>query len=133
MDYEKLLKRAQKETQKKSGDSERFEPPRFDSFNQGNQTIVRNFSDVCRTVARDPPHLIKFLSPLVGTACEVEGPRLIINAVKRNEFLNEILDKYLKKFVLCKECGKPDTELRKESDVLRIKCKACGAKYTAKR
>ena len=132
MDYEKLLERARKELPKGAKEQERFELPRFDSFNQGNITIIKNFSEVCKTIARDPPHIIKFLSPRIGTACEVEGPRLKINAFKRNDFLNDLLNKYLKKFVICQQCGKPDTEFRKDAAILQIKCKACGAKYTPK-
>jgi len=34
-----------------------------------------------------------------------------------------------KEFVVCKECGKPDTELIKQGRITLIKCLACGAKH----
>ena len=35
----------------------------------------------------------------------------------------------MKEFVICKECGKPDTELKKENRLNFINCLACGAKH----
>jgi len=31
--------------------------------------------------------------------------------------------------VLCPECKKPDTQLKKEDRITTIKCSACGAKH----
>ncbi|MFW6225798.1 MAG: translation initiation factor IF-2 subunit beta, partial [bacterium] len=37
--------------------------------------------------------------------------------------------KYAEEFVLCPECGKPDTELIKEEGITKLHCLACGAKH----
>jgi translation initiation factor 2 subunit 2 len=34
---------------------------------------------------------------------------------------------YTETFVLCSECGKPDTRINKEGRVLVLECEACGA------
>ncbi|HIJ98898.1 TPA: translation initiation factor IF-2 subunit beta, partial [archaeon] len=52
---------------------------------------------------------------------------------KKAEILNEKLNLYFKEFVVCKECKKPDTEIRKVEHFEQIKCKACGAKYTIRK
>jgi len=45
---------------------------------------------------------------------------------------NEKIRKYAEEFVLCKKCGKPDTSLQKENDLVYLKCQACAEKYTVK-
>ena len=42
--------------------------------------------------------------------------------------LTEKVNKYVKEFVTCKECGKQDTLLTKDDRVWFLKCEACGAK-----
>jgi translation initiation factor 2 subunit 2 len=41
--------------------------------------------------------------------------------------MNQILEKYLKFFVLCSACKKPDTEIVVQNNVKILKCTACGA------
>ena len=42
------------------------------------------------------------------------------------------IEQYCTDFVLCRECGKPDTQLTKEDRVHIMKCMACGAKHPIK-
>jgi translation initiation factor 2 subunit 2 len=132
--YEELLKRARDKMPKEvSEEAERFEVPKFDSFILGKETIIKNFSDVARTLERDPAHLQKFILGGAGASGEMDGHRLKFMGNRSTEFLNQKLEEYVKEFVICKQCGKPDTELRKEQTVDRIKCKACSAKYTVRK
>jgi translation initiation factor 2 subunit 2 len=39
----------------------------------------------------------------------------------------EALDKYVKDFVLCKTCGRPDTQIDKEGRQAVLLCQACGS------
>lgn len=43
--------------------------------------------------------------------------------------INQKVEQYAKEYVLCKECGKPDTELSKQDRIASIHCLACGAKH----
>lgn len=131
--YEDLLKRARKDLPTETLETKRFEMPKFDSFIQGTKTIVKNFTDVARTLQREPEHLLKYLLGEVGSFGEISGHRLILKAQKSPDFLNSKLESYANEFVLCEQCKKPDTEIRKEEGVLRIKCKACSAKYTIRK
>ncbi len=133
MEYTELLKRARKDLPKEVFEKSRFEIPKFESFVQGVKTIIKNFTEVARTLHRDPNHLAKFLFIEAGTAGEIKGHRLILKGKKNQDFLNSKLNDYVNEFVLCKQCKKPDTELRSEGGIDRIKCKACGAKYTVRK
>ena len=111
----------------------RFELPKFDSFVEGTQTIIKNFVDVAKTLHREPEHILKFLQAETGTSGIIEDKRLVLKVQKRAELLNEKFSNYIRDFVMCKECKKYDTELRKADHIEQIKCKACGAKYTIKK
>ncbi|HIK00084.1 TPA: translation initiation factor IF-2 subunit beta [archaeon] len=133
MDYEKLLQRARKNLPATAVEERRFELPKFESFIEGAKTIIKNFIEVAKNLGRDPAHLLKFLQAETGTFGEIEDQRLVLKGPKKVEVLNEKLDLYIKEFVLCKECKKPDTEIRKVEHIDQVKCKACGAKYTVRK
>ena len=133
MDYEKLLQRARKNLPATAVEEKRFELPKFESFIEGPKTIVKNFVEVAKILGREPAHLMKFLQAETGTPGIIEESRLILKGQKKAEILNEKLNLYFKEFVVCKECKKPDTEIRKVEHFEQIKCKACGAKYTIRK
>ena len=134
-EYSKLLKRATEGLPSESdkGEAERFLMPEFQSFVEGKTTIISNFTDVARKLERENAHLVKFLAIEVGAQGEIDGHRLRLNAAKTPIFLNQKLEAYVKEFVICKECGKPDTEIRMIDNVPWIKCKACSTKYAIRK
>lgn len=130
MDYEKLLEKALKAVPKKAGEGERFEPPRAEIEKAGRRTIILNIMDIASRLRRDPNHLIKFLLKELATKGEISGQRLYLLGVFPTDTINKKIDSYLKEFVYCGECGKPDTKLLKEDKFWIIKCEACGARHT---
>jgi len=130
MKYEDLLKKAYKEIPKTKGVSDRFEIPKVQGFFQGNKTIINTFAKIVQTFRRDPSQLQKYLLRELATSGSVDGQRLILNRKISSNLINQKIAQYAKDFVICKECGKPDTILKKEDRFLQVKCQACGAKYT---
>jgi len=126
--YEELLDRAYKELPEKAKEKSRFKMPVFESFIQGNETIIQNFVDVVTTLRRDSKHFIKFLSKELASPAEENGGRLIIKGKHRDKTLNVRLDQYAKEYVLCRECGKPDTNFVTEDGSTFVRCEACGAR-----
>ena len=57
---------------------------------------------------------------------------MILGAKVPASRLNEKIKKYAEEFVLCNDCGKPDTKLEKEGEFTYLKCMACGAKHYVK-
>jgi translation initiation factor 5 len=81
-------------------------------------------------LARPPIYLTKFFGFELGAQAKVvgEGPtqRHIVNGAHDKEKLQDLLDVFINKFVLCGECRNPETTLIiKNSHVFR-ECKACG-------
>jgi len=129
-DYEHLLENIYKKLPEKSKDTgERFEMPRFEFFTEGNKTIVKNFKAVADKIRRDPALLSKYLSKELAVPAEIQGERLILQRKLMAEMINRKLEDYINKYVVCKECNKPDTHFEEAGHRVRVLvCEACGAR-----
>ncbi|MBS3060741.1 MAG: translation initiation factor IF-2 subunit beta [DPANN group archaeon] len=112
--------------------SERFEPPEFESFIQGNQTMIRNFEDVALKLRRDPLHLMKYLSKEFATSGDLDQKRGLLKGKHRPDALNSRLKRYIDEYVICAECKKPDTDLVAFGGVKHKRCEVCGARAPVK-
>jgi len=130
--YEELLKRAKEKLPDKELKSERFEIPKVRGHVQGNKTVVSNFIEICNAFMREPEHLLKYLQRELATPASIDGPRIVMGRKLGSVQINAKIEQYAKNFVLCPECNRPDTQLKREGGVLVIKCTACGAKHPVK-
>ncbi len=96
----------------------------------GNKTIISNFEQFCNSIRRDKKQVAKFLYRELATSGSIDGRKLILQT--RSPILEDKIQKYLKNFVYCHECGKPDTILQKEGRFYILKCEACGARKSVK-
>ena len=132
-DYENLLNRAIDQLPPEVFESKRFEPPvKAYSVIQGNRTFIQNFKDVADSLNRDPQHILKFLLRELGTAGNLEGVRAILQGKFNHFLINERIDEYIEKFVICHECNRPDTKIVREDRIFILKCAACGARAPLK-
>jgi translation initiation factor 2 subunit 2 len=129
MPYEELLKKARQELPESVFIKERFEIPKVKGFIQGNNTIVVNFVQIAKTLGREPEHLLKFVLKEIAAPGKLDGQRLIVGSKISASLINQKVKLYANTYVLCPECGKPDTKLIKEKTVSSLKCAACGAKH----
>ncbi|KAF8206261.1 domain found in IF2B/IF5-domain-containing protein [Mycena galopus ATCC 62051] len=98
----------------------------------GIKTVLPNMSDVARALSRPPSYTTKFFGCELGaqTSCDEKNERYIVNGAHDANRLRELLDGFIEKFVLCKSCKNPETELiilkvGRTEDIIRD-CKACG-------
>lgn len=131
--YEKLLERGMENVPKRPESGGRFQIPGARVLNQGMRTFIANFLEIADALRREPSHMMKFLLKELATSGEIKGKA----AGFTGKFFPSLIDKkieiYVKSYVLCRECGKPDTKLIKKDRLEFIKCEACGAKHPAKR
>ena len=90
-------------------------------------TVIRNFIDVTDTLRRDPQHVLQFLLRELGTPGNIEGRRVILKSKVSPGHINDKIQTYTETFVICSECGRPDTKMVKEGRTLVLECEACGA------
>ena len=127
--YEDLLHSAYNKVKSIDTSSERFEIPKIEGHFEGKKTVLTNFFQITTHLRRDPEHFQKFMLKELATSGQKEGDRFILNMTVPSAKLNEKIEQYAKEFVLCRECGKPDTELIKEDRINLVHCLACGAKH----
>ncbi len=128
-EYEKLLEEAYGKIKQIEGSGERFEIPGIQGHFQGKKTILTNFFQIADHLRRDSDHFQRFLIKELATTGHKEGDRLVLNTKISSAKINPKIEQYIKEFVLCKECGKPDTELIKKDRISYLKCLACGATH----
>ncbi|OIO80113.1 translation initiation factor IF-2 subunit beta [Candidatus Pacearchaeota archaeon CG1_02_32_132] len=132
MDYEKLLDKAYNEVKTITGSSERFEIPRVKGEVAGKNTIITNIQEIASYIRRPIEQLAKFLLKELAVSGKIDNSRLILNRKLNSNLVNEKIQLYVKEFVLCHECKKPDTEVISEKGIKFKHCLACGAKYPIK-
>lgn len=122
-----------KKVPKASKAGERFQLPRPRVLNQGMKTIIANMQELADALRRKPQHLMKFLLKELATSGEVSGKSAEFTGKFHFSLIEKKIDLYVKEYVLCPECGKPDTKLTRVDRLYFLKCEACGAKHPAKR
>jgi translation initiation factor 2 subunit 2 len=128
MDYEDQLDRAMEQTPDIEGSSDRFDVPEPDVRQEGNATVYENFQDTTKRLGREADHVVKFLQGELGTSGHIdESGRARLTGEFGQDRIQEALDEYVDEFVLCSECGLPDTQLERERGALVLRCEACGA------
>ncbi|EME84060.1 uncharacterized protein MYCFIDRAFT_152337 [Pseudocercospora fijiensis CIRAD86] len=94
----------------------------------GIKTVIVNLSNVAHQLARPPNYVIKYFGFELGAQTNIDpkDDRWIINGAHEASKLQDHLDGFINKFVLCKDCKNPETVINiKDGDIL-LDCKACG-------
>src|SRR3989338_7406594 len=128
-DYKSMLENVRKNLPEVVFTKERFEIPKVLGHIHGNRTIISNFSQIASTLRREPDHLLKYVLKELATPGEIKkSGSLILGTKVPASRINEKIRQYAHEFVLCSECGKPDTKIEKEEGLVYMKCTACGSK-----
>ncbi len=132
LSYEQLLSRAKKALPAALSSGERFQVPAPDIVYEGKTSILRNFEDIVQAIRRDPDMVLTYLLRELGTAGTLEGRRVVFKSKITQAQVEERIKGYVEAYVLCQECGRPDTHLVKEDRIAMLECEACGARRPVK-
>jgi translation initiation factor 2 subunit 2 len=113
-------------------DAVRLDIPQIKGALSGNKTIISNLEVIAKAVRRDLQHVFKFFLRELATTGDLKGTEAIFVGKFRPDMLNNKVEKYIKEFVLCPQCGKPDTHLEKADAATLLICEACGAKESVR-
>lgn len=95
----------------------------------GIKTNILNLNEVATALARPTSYVLKYFGFELGaqTTIDAKNERYLINGVHDTKQLQDTLDGFIEKFVLCPQCKNPETVLEIVSgDNLQRDCKACG-------
>ena len=129
MDYKELLKKGRKNLPESVLKTERFVIPKVRGHLQGNKTVISNLYHINDALGRDFDQFLKFLLKELATPAETKKPLVILGRKISASQINEKIKEYSHKYVICKDCGKPDTVLTKQNRITQLRCKACGSRY----
>ncbi len=124
-----MLKKARSNLPAHTG-AERFEVPKPQVQQSGKLTYIRNFTDIAKTLRREPKHIAKYMFKSLAVPGVVKGNELVLQGKIGYSMLEQRIGDYVKEYVLCHECDKPDTNIIEEKGIFIIKCEACGARRT---
>jgi len=126
-EYESLLDRARDKIPTEISERARWTLPDPEILIEGNQTIIRNFSELISKMDRDPNHVYQYLLNELGTSGTREANRVMFKGRIPPKRIRGRIVNYVKSFILCNQCNAPDTHFVKEGRTTLMKCQACGA------
>ncbi|VVA96870.1 unnamed protein product [Arabis nemorensis] len=98
------------------------------------KTVFVNFMDLCRTMRRQPDHVMHFLLDEMGTSGSIDGQqrfricRISIIVLSNSTNDSWFCALYLSaEYVICLGCKSPDTILSKENRLIFVRCEKCGS------
>eukprot|EP00092_Neocalanus_flemingeri_P005383 GFUD01005800.1.p1 GENE.GFUD01005800.1~~GFUD01005800.1.p1 ORF type:complete len:441 (-),score=140.33 GFUD01005800.1:1270-2592(-) len=114
----------------------RYKMPRIQAKVEGKgngiKTVIVNMVDVARALARPPTYVTKYFGCELGaqTQFDIKSERYIVNGCHEAGKLQDMLDGFIKKYVLCEQCDNPETVLKVKKNMIGASCKACGHIFT---
>ncbi|XP_016356031.1 eukaryotic translation initiation factor 5-like isoform X2 [Sinocyclocheilus anshuiensis] len=112
----------------------RYKMPRLiakvEGKGNGIKTVIVNMVDVAKALNRPPTYPTKYFGCELGaqTQFDAKNDRYIVNGSHEANKLQDMLDGFIHKFVLCSECDNPETDLHvnPKKQTIGSACKACG-------
>lgn len=111
----------------------RYKMPLIQAKSEGSgngiKTNILNLSEVATALARPASYVMKYFGFELGaqTSIDNKNERYLINGLHDPEKLQDSLDGFIERFVLCPQCKNPETVLEiAAGENLQRDCKACG-------
>ena len=114
----------------------RYKMPRLQAKVEGKgngiKTVVVNMVDIARSLDRPPTYVTKYFGCELGaqTQFDIKAERYIVNGCHDAAKMQDMLDGFIKRFVLCEKCDNPETVLKVKKNMIGAACKACGHIFT---
>jgi len=103
------------------------------SFNEGMKTMISNLDKIAQVLMRDPNHLLRYIVKRLATSGSRADDKVILKGKFKNDQLNSLVEEYMREYVYCPVCNRPDTSLTKEKGIVYLTCSSCGARVAVKK
>lgn len=112
----------------------RYKMPRIcakvEGKGNGIKTVIVNMAEVAKALNRPATYPTKYFGCELGaqTQFDHKNERFIVNGSHDATKLQDLLDGFIRKYVLCPECDNPETDLiiAAKKETISQTCKACG-------
>ena len=84
--------------------------------------------DIARAIHRPANYATKHFGFELGAITTIipESDKYIVNGKHDKSKLDEVLDTFIRKFVLCSKCDLPETNMVFSKSTITLRCQACG-------
>jgi len=113
--------------------SYRYKMPRLvakvEGRGNGIKTRIVNCGDIASAIHRKPAVLTKFFGCELGAQSRWEDKEetSIVNGAFEQKILEDrLMESFIPKFVLCPNCGLPETDMKVKKEIVKFDCAACG-------
>lgn len=88
----------------------------------GKVSVLINLDSIAKDLGRKSKQIVSFLSKLNATSYQQKNKCYYLRGHFEESFLNNQIQLFINKFILCKTCGNPET-----TDEIESVCLACGS------
>lgn len=108
---------------------DRLNVPSVECVGEKNKTIVQNLNQIVDLLNRDVKHLLKYMTlRLAAPYSEIGEGRYVFKGRILPKQLDTVIADYIKAYVECPICKRPDTKLSREKrGIVQLVCLSCGA------
>jgi len=101
---------------------------RIEGRGNGIKTNMVNCVDVARALKTNPAYLTKYMGGELGALSNYhqEEEKSIVNGAHETSIAQQLVDKFIDKFILCHNCKLPEIDMAVKKGFLTAACKACG-------
>lgn len=96
----------------------------------GIKTVIVNMPEIAKSLNRPPMYPTKYFGWKCGAQVNFDNKseRYIVNGAHDPNKLQDLLDGFIQKYVLCQSCENPETILsvNKKKEIIGTNCMACG-------
>jgi len=95
----------------------------------GIKTRIVNCGEIAQALHRKPAVVTKFFGCELGAQSrwdDKEQASIVNGAFEQNILQDKLCESFLPKFVLCANCGLPETSMKVKKEVVKFECAACG-------
>ena len=94
---------------------------------KGGITVIKNIEIIAEKLERPVKMIGKYISKNIGCSAKMKSGKGMILVGKWDDVrLNELIQQFIDKFVLCPGCGNPETDYEESKRKIVLKCRACG-------
>ena len=125
--YEDLLAQAFETMPEVTSTHSRWSLPEPKVRPEGNVTVYENFKNTVDILNREADFVLKFLQNEFGTSANIDDTgRARFTGSFSNDRVFSVIKSFSQIYVICPDCGLPDTKLQEKNNSLMLHCEGCG-------
>lgn len=110
----------------------RYKMPKIEIQTEGKttniKTILINLNEVAASLKRPALIILKYIGYEKGTNIETKNNKYIVKGSYSTSEVQDLIYSFIEKYILCLDCGNPETYYELEKQNIVMICYACGGK-----